>query len=260
MTKKTEKERIDKLLVQKNLVKSREKARAIIMAGQVLVNETRVDKAGAFIEKNADIRIKGVATPFVGRGGLKLDHAIEFFNVEVCGKTAIDVGASTGGFTDCLLQRGIGKVYAVDVGYGQIDLTIRQNPKVHVMDRTNIRNLDSDRFSKKIDLAVVDVSFISLTKVLPAIVNILSGRGEIIALIKPQFEVGKGAVGKGGIVKDFSKIEQVIKNVLDYGLSIGLKTIGTVESPVKGAKGNREFLVYMKNESSNQTPKDPSPL
>ncbi len=246
MTHKTEKERIDRLLVQKGLVKSREKARAMIMAGQVLVNETRIDKAGTMVEKNTHIRIRGDADRFVGRGGLKLDHAMEFFNIDIREKTAIDVGASTGGFTDCLLQRGVGKVYAVDVGYGQIDLTIKGNPKVHIMDRTNIRNLAPERFSEIIDLAVIDVSFISLTKVLPAVVKILGVRGEIIALIKPQFEVGKGEVGKGGIVKDLPKIEKAVNGVLDFGTAAGLDIAGVVESPVKGAKGNREFLVYMK--------------
>lgn len=242
----TQKERLDKLLFDKRLVKSREKAKALIMAGQVIVNDSRVDKAGAMVPVDSDIRIRGDVMPFVSRGGLKLERAIQHFTIDVGKKIAIDAGASTGGFTDCLLQHNIQKVYAVDVGYGQMDLKVRTDPRVVSIERKNIREMSPEELPEKADIAVIDVSFISLTKVLPPILPLLKERAEIVALIKPQFEVGKGEVGKGGIVKDRIKIDQVIHTIICFAQALGLTVEGTVESPVRGAKGNREFLIYLK--------------
>lgn len=244
--RKTEKGRIDKLLVSKGLVPSREKARALILAGQVIVNDRRIDKAGDLVALDADIRIKGHVIPYVGRGGLKLERALDHFDIEVGSKIALDVGSSTGGFTDCLLQRGVERVYAVDVGYGQMALKIRDDARVVLMERTNIRDMKPEDIPERIDIAVVDVSFISLAKVLPHVIPLLKDSAEIVTLIKPQFEVGKGEVGKGGIVRDQSKIEKVIESIALYAGELGLQFIGTVESPILGAKGNREFLAYMK--------------
>lgn len=239
------KERIDKLLLERGLVTSREKAKALIMAGQVIVNDKRVDKAGETVSFDADIRIKGDQLPFVSRGGLKLEHAINQFNLSLTGKIAVDVGASTGGFTDCLLQRGISKVYAVDVGYGQMDLKVKNNERVISIERTNIRNMNRDDIPKEVDIAVIDVSFISLIKVLPHVIPLLKENGEIVALIKPQFEVGKGEVGKGGIVRDDKKVEKVLNSVRSFSEESGLEVAGLTPSPILGAKGNREFLIYL---------------
>lgn len=245
-----QKERIDKLLFNKGLVQSREKAKALIMAGQIIVNDNRVDKAGTLVPVGSDIRIRGEQMPFVSRGGLKLEHAIQHFNINVGGKVAIDVGASTGGFTDCLLQRDIQKVYAIDVGYGQMDLKVKNDPRVTSIERTNIRDLPPEGIPEKADLAVIDVSFISLTKVLPHILPLLKEEAEIVALIKPQFEVGKGEVGKGGIVKDPDKVDQVIDDIICFIKQLGLTTKGTIESPILGAKGNREILIYIKKRNA----------
>ncbi|MBE9504518.1 MAG: TlyA family RNA methyltransferase [Proteobacteria bacterium] len=245
-----QKERIDKLLFNKGLVQSREKAKALIMAGQIIVNDNRVDKAGTLVPVDSDIRIRGEQMPFVSRGGLKLEHAIQHFNINVGGKVAIDVGASTGGFTDCLLQRDIQKVYAIDVGYGQMDLKVKNDPRVTSIERTNIRDLPPEGIPEKADLAVIDVSFISLTKVLRHILPLLKEEAEIVALIKPQFEVGKGEVGKGGIVKDPDKVDQVIDDIICFIKQLGLTTKGTIESPILGAKGNREILIYIKKRNA----------
>ena len=239
------KERIDKLLLERGLVTSREKAKALIMAGQVIVNDKRVDKAGETVPGEADIRIKGDQLPFVSRGGLKLEHAINHFNIDPTDKTAIDVGASTGGFTDCLLQRGVAKVYAVDVGYGQMDLKVKNDERVVSIERTNIRDMSRDNIPEEVDIAVIDVSFISLIKVLPHVIPLLKEKGEIVALIKPQFEVGKGEVGKGGIVRDDKKVEKVLDDVRRFSEESGLKVAGLTPSPILGAKGNREFLIYL---------------
>lgn len=243
---KKKKLRIDKLLVEKGLAESRAKAQALLMAGQIIVNDKRVDKAGEMVSSDADIRIRGEAVPFVSRGGLKLEHAIKHFNIEINNKVAIDVGASTGGFTDCLLKRGIKKVYAIDVGYGQMDIRVKEDPRVVSIERTNIRELKPESIPEKADLAVIDVSFISLTKVLSHVIPLLKDAGEIVSLIKPQFEVGKGEVGKGGIVRDEKKIERVVGRISSYSMEIGLEVAGVVESPIPGAKGNREFLIYLK--------------
>lgn len=239
------KERIDKLLLERGIVTSREKAKALIMAGQVIVNDKRVDKAGDMVPVEADIRIKGEQMPFVSRGGLKLEHAINHFNIDPTGKTAVDVGASTGGFTDCLLQRGAAKVYAVDVGYGQMDLKVKDDARVISIERTNIRDMSRDNIPEEIDMAVIDVSFISLIKVLPHVIPLLKEKGEIVALIKPQFEVGKGEVGKGGIVRDDKKVEKVLHDVRAFSEESGLEVAGITPSPILGAKGNREFLIHL---------------
>ncbi len=239
------KERIDKLLLERGLVTSREKAKALIMAGQVIVNDRRVDKAGEMVPGEADIRIKGDQLPFVSRGGLKLEHALNHFNIDPGGKTAVDVGASTGGFTDCLLQRGISKVYAVDVGYGQMDLKVKNDARVVPIERTNIRDMSRDNIPEEVDIAVIDVSFISLVKVLPHVIPLMKEKGEIVALIKPQFEVGKGEVGKGGIVRDDKKVEKVLHDVGAFSEESGLEVAGITPSPILGAKGNREFLIHL---------------
>lgn len=245
-----QKERIDKLLFNKGFAQSREKAKALIMAGQIIVNDNRVDKAGTLVPVDANIRIRGEHMPFVSRGGLKLEHAVQHFNINVEDKVAIDVGASTGGFTDCLLQRNIKKVYSIDVGYGQMDLKVKNDPRVTSIERTNIREMPPEKLPEKSDLAVIDVSFISLSKVLPHILPLLKKEAEIVALIKPQFEVGKGEVGKGGIVRDPAKVDQVINDIICFIKELGLTTAGTVESPILGAKGNKEILVYIKKRNA----------
>src|SRR5262245_15331269 len=210
------KERIDKLLVDRGLAESRNKAQAMIMAGQVLVEEQRIDKPGQLIDSTSSIRIKGEQLRYVSRGGLKLESALKQFAVDPKGKTCIDIGASTGGFTDCLLQHGAAQVWALDVGHNQLAWRIRQDARVIVIEHRNARNLRAYQFEVKFDLATVDVSFISLTKILPAVAGILKPEADLIALVKPQFEVGKGEVGKGGIIKDPSKHREVIDRVTTF--------------------------------------------
>jgi 23S rRNA (cytidine1920-2'-O)/16S rRNA (cytidine1409-2'-O)-methyltransferase len=238
-------ERIDKLLVEHGLAESRTKAQAMVMAGVVLVNEQRVAKPSEQFPLNAVIRVKHSEDPtarFVGRGGLKLEAALQTFALDVTGLTCIDVGASTGGFTDCLLQRGAGKVYALDVGHNQIDWRLRNDERVEVHEGVNARYLHAEDFEVSFDLAVIDVSFISVTKVLPAIVPLLKAGGRLIVLIKPQFEVGKGEVGSGGIVRNSEKRARVVEEVNQCAASLGLNSIGVIESPIQGAEGNVEFL------------------
>ena len=242
------KERLDKLLVDRGFIPSRERARSMILAGQVLVNDTVVDKAGTKVPVEAEIRLRGEDIPYVSRGGLKLEKALEVFPVTVQNRTAIDVGASTGGFTDCLLQHGAEKVYAVDVGYGQLAWSLRTDQRVINLERTNIRNLARSRLSEAPDLAVIDASFISLEKVLPPTLALLSRPAEIIALIKPQFEVGRGEVGKGGVVRDSEQHELVQQRIQAFAEEIGCSVVGLVESPVTGPKGNREFLIALRYE------------
>ena len=239
------KERLDKLLVQRGLVVSRERARALILAGKVIVDDHRIDKAGTQVPDDAELRLKGVDIPYVSRGGLKLEKALREFAVEVKGKIAIDVGASTGGFSDCLLQHGVKKVYAVDVGYGQLAWNLREDQRVVNLERCNIRHLQADQLDDVPVLAVIDASFISLSKILPNTLNLLTDKAEIIALIKPQFEVGKGQVGKGGVVKDRQQHNLVVEQICDLAKSLNCKVIGTTESPILGPKGNREFLIYL---------------
>ena len=239
------KQRLDRLMVDRDLAKSLEKAQALIMAGQVVVGDHTVDKSGQQVLVNAEIRIKGEPLPYVSRGGLKLKKALDEFGVDVTGMVAIDVGASTGGFTDCLLQSGVRKVFAVDVGYGQLAWKLQQDSRVVSMEKTNIRYLLPEHLDSTPELAVIDASFISLTKVLPATVNLVNPGGRIIALIKPQFEVGRREVGKGGIVRDPAVHERVIDAVRQAVREMGLIVAGLCESPITGADGNREFLILL---------------
>jgi 23S rRNA (cytidine1920-2'-O)/16S rRNA (cytidine1409-2'-O)-methyltransferase len=241
-----QKERLDKLLVARGLAQSRERARALILAGQVVVDHHTVDKAGAQVSADVSLRLKGEDIPYVSRGGLKLEKALEFFAIEVTGKVAIDVGASTGGFTDCLLQRGAARVYAVDVGYGQLAWSLRQDGRVINLERTNIRHLQPESLAERPVLAVIDASFISLDKVLPATLALLTDDGEIVALIKPQFEVGRGAVGKGGVVRDTRQHGEVVERIRQLAGELGCEVLGVTESPILGPKGNREFLIYLR--------------
>ena len=238
------KQRIDKLLVEKKLADSRTKAQALIMAGVVLVNEKRIEKPSETFTGRENIRIKGRSNEikYVGRGGLKLEKALNNFHMRLNGYVCLDVGSSTGGFTDCLLQNGAKKVYAVDAGTNQLVWKLRNDERVIVRENTNARYLSSEDFTEKFDLIVVDVSFISITKILPALLNLLGENGKIITLIKPQFEVGKGEVGKGGIVKDKTKHQKVVEKINDFARKIGLEISETIDSPILGAEGNKEFL------------------
>jgi 23S rRNA (cytidine1920-2'-O)/16S rRNA (cytidine1409-2'-O)-methyltransferase len=236
-------ERIDKLVVDRGLAESRTKAQALIMAGAVLVNEQLIHKPSELFPHDANIRIKESATQrYVSRGGIKLEAALREFNINVSGLVCLDVGASTGGFTDCLLQHGAQRVVALDVGHNQLDWKIRNDPRVEVREDENARHLVPDNFKDKFDLITIDVSFISLTKILPAVTPLLKASGRVIALIKPQFEVGKGEVGKGGIVRDPLQHQRVISEVNGVAESLGLNVTGVIESPIKGADGNVEFL------------------
>lgn len=245
-----EKERIDKLMVQRQLAGSRERARSLIMAGRVLVNEQVVDKVGTRVDAATEIRLKGDDIPYVSRGGLKLAEALQTFALDVAGRTAIDVGASTGGFTDCLLQKGAARVFAVDVGYGQLAWQLREDDRVVNLERTNIRMLQPEQLDETPDLAVIDASFISLDKVLPPTLKLLQPGSDVIALIKPQFEVGKGLVGKGGVVRDPELHEQVVARIKALASELGCQVLGLCESPILGPKGNREFLIHLRTESS----------
>jgi 23S rRNA (cytidine1920-2'-O)/16S rRNA (cytidine1409-2'-O)-methyltransferase len=236
--------RLDRLLVERGLAESREKAQAVIFAGQVLVNGRKLDKAGALAPEDAEIRILGETPRYVGRGGLKLEAALNEFGVSPEGKTALDIGASTGGFTDCLLQHGCKKVYAVDVGYGQMAWKLRQDPRVVVIERTNIREMDPSLVPEPADLAVIDVSFISLEKVIPPVLAFMRPDAEIIALIKPQFEVGKELVGKGGIVRDEAARTAAVARIAKFMSGRGLEVKGVIPSPITGQDGNVEFLIY----------------
>jgi 23S rRNA (cytidine1920-2'-O)/16S rRNA (cytidine1409-2'-O)-methyltransferase len=239
------KQRLDKLILDRDLAPSIEKARALIMAGQVVVGEHTVDKAGQQVDVDAEIRLRGENLPYVSRGGLKLRKALDQFGIDASGLVAVDVGSSTGGFTDCLLQSGAVKVFAIDVGYGQLAWKLQQDPRVVSMERTNIRTVNPAQLDDVPELAVVDASFISLSKVLPATVGLLKSGGRIIALIKPQFEAGKGEVGKGGIVRDPAVHEKVIEDVSRTASDLGLTVAGLCESPITGADGNREFLILL---------------
>lgn len=241
------KKRLDLLLTEKGLVSSRQKAQGIIMAGLVRVNGEKVDKPGHLVRPSSTIDIAGNDNPYVSRGGIKLDAALKGFGVKVNGLTMLDVGASTGGFTNCLLECGVKKVIAVDVGYGQMDWSLRKDPRVFLRERTNIRYLERESVKEAIDGAVIDVSFISLRIVVPATVRLLKNEGFIIALIKPQFEAGKGMVGKGGIIRDEALQRQIVDDLVRYFKETGLIVLGELESPIKGAKGNKEFFVYLRS-------------
>jgi 23S rRNA (cytidine1920-2'-O)/16S rRNA (cytidine1409-2'-O)-methyltransferase len=237
--------RADRLLTDRQLVPSRERARALIMAGQVIIGEHKVEKAGQLVDDSLEIRIKN-DIPYVSRGGLKLEKALVEFNIDVDGLTVMDVGASTGGFTDCLLQRGAARVFAVDVGYGQLAWKLQQDERVLSLEKTNIRYLQPETLPSVPDMAVIDASFISLDKVLPNTLRLVKSFGEIVALIKPQFEVGRGEVGRGGVVREPEKHAAVIESVCSLAKGLNLEVIGVTESPITGPKGNREFLVYLK--------------
>ncbi len=241
-----EKKRLDLLLVEKNMVQSRERARALIMAGRILVNDVPVDKAGTKVALDAQIILKGEDIPFVSRGGLKLDHAVKGLDLDVTGLHCLDIGASTGGFTDCLLQHGAGKVYAVDVGYGQLAWSLRQDPRVVVIERTNIRHLEYDVIGESVDLIVADTSFISLKLVIPAAEKFMKKGTLILALIKPQFEAGRDRIGKGGVVRDPAVREEIIGEIKDFFNNRGYEIGEVIPSPVPGPKGNQEFIISLR--------------
>jgi 23S rRNA (cytidine1920-2'-O)/16S rRNA (cytidine1409-2'-O)-methyltransferase len=250
MKEKSPKVRLDKLLVDRGLVASRERARALILAGAVLVNEEPVDKAGALIAEGAAIRIRGEDHPYVSRGGVKLKGALDTFDIRVEGLSALDVGASTGGFTDCLLQDGARRVYAVDVGYGQIAWKLRNDPKVILFERTNIRHFQGVGVEEPVDIAVIDTSFISLKLVIPSVLQFVREGGTILALVKPQFEVGKGEVGKKGVVRDPAVHLRVVGELAAFFAEQGLSVRGTCESPLTGPEGNKEFFIWAVKERS----------
>ena len=254
------KERLDKVLLSKGLVKTREMAQAFIIEGKVFVDGKKITKPGAPASEDSDISLQSADLPYVGRGGLKLEAALNFFKIHIENRVVMDVGSSTGGFTDCMLQRGAMKVYCIDVGYGQLAWSVRQDPRVVLLERTNIRYLDAaisdqqsavrkdldDLLRSNIDMAAIDVSFISLTKVIPVVIKFLKEKAGILALVKPQFEVGKGEVGKGGIVRREEKRLSAVKAVVDFVETLGLKIAGVLRSPLPGQKGNIEYLLYIK--------------
>jgi 23S rRNA (cytidine1920-2'-O)/16S rRNA (cytidine1409-2'-O)-methyltransferase len=242
------KQRIDVLLVERGLAESRTKAQALVMAGAVVVGEARVDKPGALVDAKAPIRLKEDAAPqrYVSRGALKLERALEAFPVDPRGRICADLGASTGGFTDVLLQRGAAKVYAVDVGYGQLHPRLRGDPRVVVRERENARTLTASSLGERVDLAVGDLSFISLRLVLPAVKAILRPGGEAVLLVKPQFEVGRGEVGKGGVVREDSKRRAALEGVKAAARGLGFEVLGEAESPIEGPAGNREWLLGLR--------------
>ncbi|MFS8086255.1 MAG: TlyA family RNA methyltransferase [Acidobacteriota bacterium] len=247
-------ERIDTLLVDRGLAQSRTRAQALVMAGIVLVDEQLVHKPSEKFAADASIRLKGsgdASHDYVSRGGVKLEAALREFHVDVSGLTCLDVGSSTGGFTDCLLRHGARRVVAVDVGHNQLDWRLRTDPRVELREGVNARYLKPEEFKEKFDLATIDVAFISATKILPAVFSLVSEQGKIITLIKPQFEVGKGEVGKGGIVKDPAQHQRVVAEVSSAAEALGLKVSGLIESPIHGADGNVEFLaLYAKVRTS----------
>lgn len=240
----SKKERLDVLLVNRGLFESREKAKAAIMAGLIYMDTVCIDKAGTKIPEDAPLTVKGNTLPYVSRGGLKLEKAIATYNLDLTGKVMIDIGASTGGFTDCALQNGVIKVYAIDVGYNQLAWKLRQDERVINMEKQNIRTVTSAQIGELVDFISIDVAFISLDKVLPVASTLLKADGELVALIKPQFEAGKEKVGKGGIVKDKLVHLEVIKRILEVAHNCELYLKGLTFSPIKGAEGNIEFLGY----------------
>lgn len=251
MAEKIKKERLDILLVNKGLASSREKAKAIIMSGIVYVDGEKEDKAGQTFPENAVIEVRGNTLKYVSRGGLKLEKAMNEFDLKLDGNICMDVGSSTGGFTDCMLQNGAVKVYAVDVGHGQLDWKLRNDERVVCMEKTNIRYVTPDDIEDKIDFSSIDVSFISLTKVLLPVKELLTDKGRIVCLIKPQFEAGREKVGKKGVVRDKKVHEEVIEMVTEYAKSIELYPINLDFSPVKGPEGNIEYLLYLTKDSND---------
>jgi 23S rRNA (cytidine1920-2'-O)/16S rRNA (cytidine1409-2'-O)-methyltransferase len=244
-TKRIEKNRLDRLLVERGLADSRQKAQALILAGLVLVDEQKVEKCGAAVSASARLRLLASATTkYVGRGGLKLEAALDHFGVDPRGKLCLDVGASTGGFTDCLLQHGAAKVFAVDAGTNQLDWKLRQDPRVVVLEKTNARYLSFEQIGARVALATMDVSFISSTLILPLLPPLLEEGAELLSLVKPQFELGPSQVGKGGIVRDPQLHEEAIAKVARKVKELGFAEIGRVESAILGAEGNREFFLH----------------
>ena len=234
--------RLDVALVERGLTENRSKAQSLIMARRVTVNGRFVDKPGSQVHAEDDLRVTELEHPWVGRGGMKLAQALEHFQIDVSGKVCVDIGASTGGFTDVLLKRGAAKVYAIDVGYGQLDDSLRNDPRVANREKVNARFLQPSDFDEPIDFVSIDVSFISLKLILPAVAKFL--RGELVALIKPQFEVGRGEVGQGGIVREEGKRDAAVQSVVDFARENGFDVSGVIESPVTGAEGNVEYLMH----------------
>lgn len=253
------KKRLDILVTEKGIAPSREKAKALIMAGQIFVDNVREDKAGSMFEETCNIVLHGEKLKYVSRGGLKLEKAMASFPIKLDGFVCMDIGSSTGGFTDCMLQNGASKVFAVDVGYGQLDYKLRVDERVVCMEKTNIRYVTPDDIGEALDFASCDVSFISLEKVLPAAINLLKDEAEMVCLIKPQFEAGREEVGKKGVVRDPKIHQKVIENVLEKSKEIGFSALGLTFSPVKGPEGNIEYLVHLKKgefEAELPEPKD----
>lgn len=256
VTKKPGRVRLDLAVQAHGLAASRERARALILAGHILVDDRVVDKAGTLVASCARIALIVPEHPYVGRGGVKLQGALEQFAISVAGRVCLDLGASTGGFTDCLLQHGAARVYAVDVGYGQLDVKLRADPRVAVMERTHALTLLPTDFPDRPDLATVDLSFISLTSILPVLPSLLVDSGDILALIKPQFEVGKGHVGKGGVVRDSEAHRLVMTKVGGRAVELGLRILGAAPSCLLGPKGNREFFLYLSKIGVSITPEE----
>lgn len=238
--------RIDTLLVERGLIESRQKAQRVIMSGQVYVDNQKVDKSGTKVDRDSEIEIRGNTLPYVSRGGLKLEKAVQEFGIKLKDKVCIDIGASTGGFTDCMLQKGAKRVYAIDVGYGQLAWKLRQDERVVNMERTNIRYVEPEQIGEEIDFISIDVAFISLRLVLPVAKKLLKGDGEIVCLIKPQFEAGREQVGKKGVVRDRLVHLEVVESIVNFAHSISLSVIDLSFSPIKGPEGNIEYLLYLK--------------
>ena len=247
------KERLDILLVDRGIITSRERAKTSIMAGKVFVDGRRVDKAGEKVPVTANIEYKGEKLPYVSRGGLKLEKAMKNFPITLEGKVCMDIGASTGGFTDCMLQNGASKVFSIDVGYGQFAWKLRTDERVVCMERTNIRYVKPEDLGELVDFASIDVSFISLKKIMPATVELLKDSGEVVALIKPQFEAGKEKVGKKGVVRDIEVHKEVVFGIIDYLLEHNLNVLGVSYSPIKGPEGNIEYLVYFTKDMERES-------
>ena len=241
---RSEKTRLDRLLVERGLAESREKAQGLILAGQILVNNQKGEKCGALVDPQVSLRLLGEVSKYVSRGGLKLEGALEHFRIDPDGKVCLDIGASTGGFTDCLLQHGAAKVFAVDAGTNQLDWRLRRDPRVAVLEKTNARFLRFDLIGMLVELVTVDVSFISAALVLPALLPLLASRAELLVLVKPQFEVGKGKVGKGGIVRDPALHQEAVAKVSRKLLELGFSQLSSAESSPPGAAGNREFFLH----------------
>ena len=253
MAEKVEKERLDVLLVQLGLANSRELAKAYIMAGNVYVDGQKEDKAGTKVAVNANIEVKGSQMKYVSRGGYKLEKAINEFGVQLEGKICLDIGASTGGFTDCMLQNGASKVYAIDVGYGQFAWKLRNDERVVCLEKTNVRYVTHEQVPDEGDFASIDVSFISLTKVLPAVLGVLGPNGQLVCLIKPQFEAGREKVGKKGVVRDINVHREVIEMIVNYVRAQNLGILALDFSPIKGPEGNIEYLIYLDKSQTGMT-------